>query len=84
MKYIWLACAWQADWVRGNVDVLCALRPRPGFSSGKMGDRENAALKDSGRYREHAFSFRRASLTCLPFGVGKGGPETFSPDIFGL
>lgn len=31
-----------------------------------------------------AFSFRRASLTGLPFGVGKGGPETLSPDMSGL
>ena len=44
----------------------------------------DAPLKDSGRYRGPAFSFRRASLTCFPFGVGKGGPETFSPDMLGL
>jgi hypothetical protein len=37
-----------------------------------------------GERKELAFSFNRASLTGLPFGVGKGGPETFSPDMMGL
>lgn len=53
---------------------------KPGKAS--LGSYVPATLQE-GR-KELAFSFSRASLTGLAFGVGKGGPETFSPDMMGL
>ena len=53
-----------------------------GSEKGKLGS--YIPIMYQGGRKGLAFSFRRASLTGLPFGVGKGGPETLSPDMLGL